>query len=392
MPWNEPGNSSNNKDPWTGRPKQTPPDLEAFLRDLRKKIAALFKLKALNKNTMAFTKTFLPKQLNLKILGLIFSVLLLTWLFSGFFNVTPSEQAVITRFGKYHATLSPGHHWIFRPIETRYIISEKNSPFTYETNLLTRDKNKIALTVKAHYVINNARQYLFADTQSMQSLHDAIANATHQTLSQFSLAQLLSTNFFSLQQTLQIKIDELLTKYATGLTINDLEIEPIQAPEELKASFDEVTQAQTEKEQLENQAKTYAMQLKPKSQGEAKDLIANAKNYQQEVILKAKAETTRFLALLPAYEASPKLTRQRLYLEAMQAMMKHSHKMLLDVPNNTSLSLNLDSLTKQHFGKLTPSDSPLLTSSTKPKTVLSTVTPVKKDNMPSSYNVTGGYE
>ncbi|MDQ8039167.1 MAG: protease modulator HflK N-terminal domain-containing protein, partial [Rickettsiella sp.] len=101
MPWKEPGNSSNNKDPWTGRPKQTPPDLEAFLRELRKKIAAFFKVKAINRNTTAFTKTFFPIRLNTKTVGIFFSVLLLVWVFSGFFRVDPYQQAVITRFGKY---------------------------------------------------------------------------------------------------------------------------------------------------------------------------------------------------------------------------------------------------------------------------------------------------
>lgn len=392
MPWNEPGNSSNNKDPWTGRPKQTPPDLEAFLRDLRKKIAAFFKLKAFNKNAHAFTKTFLPAQFNIKILGLIFSALFLSWLFSGFFSVAPSEQAVITRFGKYHATLSQGHHWIFRPLETRYIISEKNVAFSYETNLLTRDENKVSLVIKARYAVDNARQYLFANTQSLQSLQDAMANATHQTLSQFSLAQLLTANLFSLQQTLQSKIDALLAQYATGLSVSDLEIQTIQAPEALKASFEEVTQAQTEKEQLENQAKTYALQLEPKTQGETKNLIANAKNYQQEVILKAKAETARFLALLPAYEASPLLTRKRLYLDAMQAMMAHSHKMLLDIPSNTSLALNLENMTKPSVEKPSITASTQTDYTTKPNTVLSMATPAKNDKVPSSYNITGGYE
>jgi modulator of FtsH protease HflK len=98
MPWNEPGNSSN-KDPWTGRSKQTPPDLEAFLRGLRKKIVALFKSKTFNKSKTTFTKTLLP-QLNTKLLSLIFSFLVLAWLVSGFFTVAPSEQAVITLFGK----------------------------------------------------------------------------------------------------------------------------------------------------------------------------------------------------------------------------------------------------------------------------------------------------
>ena len=392
MPWNEPGNSSNNKDPWTGRPKQTPPDLEAFLRELRKKIVALFKSKSFNKNTTAFTKAFLPTRLNAKFLGLIFSFLIVAWLFSGFFTVAPSEQAVITLFGKYQTTLSPGRHWIFRPIETRTIISEKNTPYTYQTTVLTRDENKASIVIKVHYTIVNPSQYLFSNTQPLQSLQEAIANASNQILGKFSLEQLLTANLFSLQQTLHLKIDKLLALYATGLVLSDIELQPIQVPEELKASFDVLNQAQTEKEQLENQAKAYALQIEPKTQGEAEQLIANAQNYQQEVILNAKAETARFLALLPAYEASPLLTRKRLYLAAMQAMMLHSNKMLIDNPSNISLYLNSDpavtppaekTKTNQAAEKSTPENTSSLQVATSANT---------NNTLPSSYNITGGYE
>lgn len=394
MPWNEPGNSSNNKDPWSGRPKQTPPDLEAFLRDLRKKIAAIFKLKVLNnKGARNLSKTVLPAEFNIKIVGLIFGLFLLAWLWSGFFTVEPSEKAIITRFGKYHTTLLQGHHWIFRPFESRYIVSEKNVAFSYQTNLLTRDKNKVSLIIKAQYAIADARQFLFADAKSLQSLQDAVANATHQTLSQYSLTQLLTANLFSLQKTLQNKTQVLLSEYATGLTVNNLEIQTMQAPDELKASFEEVKQAQTEKEQLENQAKTYALQLQPKIQAETKKIIANAKNYQQKAILKAKEETTRFLALLPAYEASPLLTRKRLYTEAMQTMMTHSYKMLLDIPSNTSLALNLDNMMKQTVKEKTASlSNQTAADTTKPNTVISMADPEKNNTVPSGYDITGGYE
>ncbi len=392
MPWKEPGNSSNNKDPWTGRPKQTPPDLEAILRGLRKKIAALFKLKAFNKNTAVFTKV-LPTQLNTKTIGLIFSVLVLAWLLSGFFTVNASEQAVITRFGKYHTTLSSGRHWIFRPIETRYIISEKNTPYSYQINLLTQDKNKVSVATTLHYTIANARQYLFSNTQPLQSLQEALANTINKTLGQITLEKLLTTNLFSLQQSLQAEINKLLDNYETGLAVNDIEIQPIQIPEELKAAFEDVTNAELEKKQLENQAKVYAIQIEPNSKEQSERLIADAKNYQQEVILNAKAETARFLALLPTYEASPELMRKRLYLEAMQTMMAHSNKMLIDNPAHTSLYLNIDKSALQSPEKKNIQTSEK-SSSTKPNTSSPPVaTEAKTDNrLSSSYDITGGYE
>ncbi len=390
MPWNEPGNSSN-KDPWTGRSKQNPPDLEAFLRDLRKKIVALFKSKTFNKSKTTLTKTLLPTQLNTKLLGLIFSFLILAWLFSGFFTVAPSEQAVITLFGKYHTTLSPGRHWIFRPVEARTIISEKNIDYTYQTNILTRDENKVSIVTKIHYTITNPRQYLFSNTQPLQSLQEAIANASNQTLGKLPLEQLLTTHLFSLQQTLYVKINKLLSLYATGLALSDIELQPIQVPDELKASFDAFNQAQTEKEQLENQAKAYAMQIEPKTQAEAEQLLEDAKNYQQKIISNAKTETARFLALLPAYEASPALTRKRLYLATMQTIMLHSNKMLINTPNNISLSLNSGP------SIMPPAEKTKNTQTTEKPTaenpaLLNGTSANTNNTLPSSYNITGGYE
>jgi len=396
MPWNEPGNSRKNKDPWTGRPKQTPPDLEAFLRDLLKKIAALFKLKSPNKNASILTKTLFPPQLNAKIIGVIVGLLLLAWLLSGFFTVNPSEQAVVTRFGQYIATLAPGHHWIFKPIESRYVIhTEKNASFFYQKDLLTRDEARIAVVATLHYAIVNARQYLFSNTQALHSLQALTANTIQQTLGQLSLEQLLTANLFSLQYTLQMKINQSLSKYGTGLALSDIELQPIQVPEALKASFADVQHAQADKKQLENQAKIYALQLEPTAKDQTERLIADAKAYQQAVIVKAKTETTRFLALLPAYEASPILMRKRLYLEAMQVMMAHSNKILVDNPSNASLSFSLNNANLQDSGKTNDNNQAnKKPSSTQENLSLSNTSKTLNtaNTMPNTYDITGGYE
>jgi len=121
MPWNEPGDPSKNKDPWTGRPKQTPSDLEALLRGLYKKVIALFKLRAANKK-LGFSYAFLPTELNAKALGLLSIVCLFVWLALGIFKVDTDESAVVTHFGVYNATLNAGYHWILRPFQQYTLI------------------------------------------------------------------------------------------------------------------------------------------------------------------------------------------------------------------------------------------------------------------------------
>jgi len=399
MPWNEPGNSSNNKDPWTGRPKQTPPDLEAILRDLLKKIATLLKLRPSHKGTFIRVKAFSLSQLNAGIMGLACILLLLAWLFSGFFTVNSSEQAIVTRFGQYVTTLSLGRHWILKPIESYYVIHpQKNDPLSYSVNLLTRDDNAVSIVATLHYMISDARQYLFGNKKALQSLQAITISVLQQTVGQLSLEQLLTANLSILQQTLQLRINQSLVKYGSGLILQDIELQPIQVPEALKASFVDLASARADKEQLEQQARAYAIQIKSTINEQSERLIANAKTYQQKVILQARVDTTRFLALLPAYEAAPELTRKRLYMDAIQSMLAHSNKVLIDNSVNTSLHFSLDDTISQKLEKTNASgdqaNEKSLAASTNTTASNANSRPFQKaaDDISSIYLTSGGYE
>lgn len=396
MPWNEPGNSSNNKDPWTGRPRQTPPDLEAFLRDLLKKIVALFKLKA-NHNNKAFVKAFVPTHLNARRIGLLLGFLILAWLGSGFFVLDPYEQAVVTRFGKYQTTLSSGRHWIFKPFETRYVIPEKAITVPYQTDLMTRDANKVTVSAKIHYALVNARQFIFSNTQTLQSLQGLTARAVQQVLGNFSLKQLLNADPIVLQHLLQVELNTLLSKYTAGLAVSDIELQALQVPHALQASFEDLAHARSEKEQLENQARIAATQTVLDAKSRAEHLLMDAKTYQQETILRAKAETTRFLALLPAYEASPALTRKRLFADMLQTVMPYSNKMLINDPATIALYLNANKekpIIEEHPKATIPTT--MATDTTLAATSVSSLGEANalktKQGEPSSYGTSGGYE
>lgn len=387
MPWNEPGDPSKNKDPWTGRPKQTPPDLEAFLRDLYKKIVALFKLRILNKKS-ALARPFLPAKLNAKTMSLILSFCLLTWLSLGFFKVNTDESAVITRFGAYSATVDSGYHWILKPFQHYTIInSGKINKLSTTVKLLTQDGNKIAVDVNIDYSIVNPHNYLFSRAYPLLSLQDTMHNLVNRILSPFTLNQLLTMSHFSLSERLQKQLNILMIKGQTGLAIKNIELGSIQIPQQLQALFNDATNAKNDKEQQEKLANVYAIQVEPRAKVLAQRLITDAKAYQQEMVLKAKTETIRFLALLPAYEASPSLTKKRLYLTALMAHNK------LIATNNTHSSLTLDqssTTSPEKADKLSPS---LAINDKKESTTYNNAPNNKtNDTIPSSYNISGGYE
>lgn len=394
MPWNEPGDPSKNKDPWTGRPKQTPPDLEAFLRDLVKKIVALFKLRILNKKSaLARPFPFLPTKLNAKSLSLISIVCLLAWLALGFFKVNMGESAVITRLGAYSTTLGSGYHWILKPFQHYTIVnSGKLAKLSTQVKLLTQDENKIAVDVDIDYSIANPRNYLFATAQPLLSVQETLHNVVNQVLSQFTLKQLLSTSNFSLAERLQKQLDTLTIQQQTGLAIKNIELGPIQIPEQLHASFTDVANAKNDKQQLEKLANVYAIQVEPRARALAQRLITDAKAYQQEVVLKAKTDIIRFLALLPAYEAAPALTRKRLYLSALQTMMAHSNKLVVANNANTNFSLTLDQLQTASPVNAEIEKAPTSTSNDKTSSIDNESNNKTNNTIPSSYNISGGYE
>lgn len=394
MPWNEPGDPSKNKDPWTGRPKQTPPDLEAFLRDLYKKIIALFKLRVVNKKS-GFARSFLPTRLNAKAIGLFSIFCLLLWLALGFFKVNIDESAVVTRLGVYSTTLDSGYHWILKPFQQYTIInSGKVKNLSTTVKLLTQDENKIAININIDYSIVNPRNYLFSNAHPLLNLQDMLHNAANRVLSQFTLNQLLTISHFSLANKLQKQLNTLMVKNQTGLAIKNIELGSIQIPKQLQAAFTDVTNARHDKEQLEKLANAYAIQVEPHAKTEAQKIIVEAKAYQQETVLKAKTDIIRFLALLPAYDASPLLTRKRLYLSALQTMMTHSNKLLVTNSDNTHFSLTLDqsnTIPSVNTDKLV---SKSLTINAKHEKNENNELPGNKKNntLPSSYNISGGYE
>ncbi|HEY2566114.1 MAG TPA: FtsH protease activity modulator HflK [Candidatus Aquirickettsiella sp.] len=391
MPWNEPGDPSKNKDPWTGRPKQTPPDLEAFLRDLYKKIVALFKLRILHKKS-ALARPYLPAKLNAKTMSLISVFCLIAWLALGFFKVNTDESAVITHFGAYRSTMGAGYHWILKPFQHATIInSGKINKFSTSVNLLTRDENKIAVNINIDYSIVDPRRFLFAAAHPLFNFQENIDSIVNRVLSQFTLNQLLSTSHFSLAARIQKQLNTLI-KEQTGLAVKNIDLVSIQLPEQLQASFTDVASAKSDKEQLEKQANIYATQVEPRAQLLAQQLIADANAYQQEIVLKAKIEIIRFLALLPAYETSPTLTKKQLYLAALQTMIAHSNNNKLLVANNSSIN----SLTRDQSNTTASTNTDKLTVSTsndkKENTDNHELSLKTNNSIPSSYNISGGYE
>lgn len=346
MPWNEPGSSNNgDKDPWTGKPKQSgPPDLEAALRQFKKKLQAYLGNKKPGNGPGKDNSDQPPFQFGRNRIIAVIALLIIAWIAWGFFIVDASEKAVVLRFGKYAETVGPGLHWILRGVESQQTINQHISNYAYEAEMLTKDGNIVSVAVTVQYYINNPRDYLFSVVDAEESLAQATASALRQVIGQNDLDVILTSKREQIQQQVQAQITNILSKYQTGLIITDAPIQSARAPDEVKEAFDDTIKAQEDQQRFENQALSYTMTVVPLATGQAQRLAAEAKAYQQQVVLHAQAEVAPFLALLPEYQQAPAVTRQRIYIETLQAVFADTNKVLVDTTGNNMFYLPLDKL------------------------------------------------
>lgn len=395
MPWNEPGNSGNDKDPWTGKPKKSgPPDLEAALRDFRKKLAQFLGQKTPKKEEGGTGGEQSPasKKFSGFGIGTIAFFIVLAWIFWGIFIVGPAEKAVVLRFGKYVNTLGPGPHWIPRFFEEAYVINEQRiSNYSYNAAMLTKDQNIVSVAVAVQYRISNARNYLFNVVKADESLQQATASALRQVIGRTNLDEVLTSGRDQIRQSVQDQINTILNRYQTGLLITDVAMQPAKAPDEVKEAFDDAIKAQEDEQRFENQAQAYAMQVVPIAKGQAQRLLADAKAYEQQVVLRAQAEIATYIALLPEYTKAPEVTRERLYLETLQNVLSKNSKVLVDTNGNNMFYLPLDQLTR-NIAK--PGETPAVAAPNTSAANSTTSTPIPAENSSAettTQSTPGGY-
>lgn len=342
MAWNEPDDNKKEQDPWRDKKEPAPPDLDEALKKLQQKLRQILGIKpSQGKLNRSRGKNFLSINL-----GIIAAALFALWILSGIFIVGPAERAVILRFGKYADTVGPGPHWLARFIETKYVVDvEKVSTFSYTAEMLNKDENIVSVSVAVQYRISNLRDYLFNVVNPIESLQQATASSLRQVIGHTTLDEILTVGREKVRQEVFDLLQQVLVNYSTGIVITDVTMLPAKAPEEVKSAFDDAIKAQEDEQRFINQAYGYTASVEPIARGKAQRIVQEAKAYKEKVILQAKGDASRFLAMLAEYQQSPEVTRERLYIDALQSVLSQSSKILLDTNgSNNVLYLPLDKM------------------------------------------------
>jgi membrane protease subunit HflK len=336
--------NQNNKDPWGNNNNNDGPDFD----ELIKKFSAI--LGGGNKNSNGSSSGGDFKMPTKKIFGYGFFAAAVIYGSLCVYQLDSSEQSVVLRFGEYHKTSEEGLNFMLAGVDERYIENVTlTRRYSQSANMLTKDENIVDVTVSAQYRIANLKDFVLNVKDPEASLRQATESALRHVVGDNTLDQTLTVGRENIAIRVGERLQSYLDIYQTGLIVQQINIEKTDPPAAVKDAFDDVVAAREDKERLQNEAERYALTIVPEARGQAQARIQDAEGYRKEVVSNAEGEVARFDKLLEEYEKAPKVTRDRLYIDAMQSVLSNSTKVMVDVEGgNNLLYLPLDKIMEQN--------------------------------------------
>jgi membrane protease subunit HflK len=293
--------------------------------------------------------TLSPKLIKYGVIG----IFALIFIFSSFFTISPEEVGVILRFGKFSHLASPGlnfklplgidnlykvsvqrqqkEEFGFRTenagVRTRY----SQTSFLDESLMLTGDLNAAEVEWIVQYRIADPYKFLFKvrDTQStFRAMTEAVVR---EIVGDRTVNEVLTIGRQEISVAVQVKLQELCNQYETGIKVDQVVLQDVNPPDRVKPSFNEVNEAQQEREKLINQAQAEFNKVIPRARGEAEKMIQEAEGYALERVNHAKGEAARFNSIFGQYRLAKEVTKQRIFLETMNTILpKVGKKLIID--------------------------------------------------------------
>jgi membrane protease subunit HflK len=330
MGWNEPPDNNKGKDPWGNRGDgDGPPDLDEIVRKMQKGLGGIFGGRP---GKIGDSNSMFPFLMGL--------ILLLMWLaFDMTYLIDQQERGVVLRFGEHVDTLEPGLNIRFpRPIEQveKVNVGQVRS-ITHKALMLTQDENIVDVEVAVQWRIGDATEYLFNVYSPAATLRQVTESSVREVIGKSKLDFVLTEGRSEIAERIQSLIQETLGDYKTGIYISTAEMQPAKPPEEVKAAFDDAIKAREDEQRQVNEAEAYRNDILPRARGGAARLREESNGYKSRIISKAEGEANRFEQLLAEYQRAPEVTRERLYLDAIESVFTNTNKVLIDNDNGNSL-------------------------------------------------------
>lgn len=342
---------------WRAQNNDGPPDLDQVLRDVSRKINALFG--GGGKNGYQPNQSNNNLNINIPVLPII-GLVVLIWFSTGFYKVDSGSLGVEQRFGKMaEDATEPGLHWhLPYPIETVSVVNMdevRRLEVGYRTSgdggtgkikqpqealMLTEDENIIELQFAVQYNLNNAKHYLFNNRATDEAVKSAAESAIREVVGKNKLDNLLQKGLVDTSARMQ----EILDRYQSGVHIISVSLQSALPPEPVQEAFEDVNRANQDNQRQVNEGQAYAKDVIPKSRGQASRLMAEAAGYKLKMENQARGNASRFDQILTQYNNAPEVTRQRLYLDAQEQILSTVSKVVVEQKAGTMLYLPIDKM------------------------------------------------
>jgi membrane protease subunit HflK len=329
----------------------TPPDLEVLVRQGQDRLGRMLRGGG-------------PR--GLIVLALLALAGLGAW--TAYYTVPSDSVAVVQRFGKYLKEVPPGLHFklplgidaativpVKRQLKQEFGFTTPGASDPYqsprdnnrqkrETEMVTGDLNAALVEWVVQYRISDPVKFLFEVREPSETLRYVSESVMREVVGDRTVDEVITIGRQEIETEALTKMQSLSTKYAMGISIDQVQLKNINPPEPVQESFNEVNQAQQEKEKLINEARRDYNKVIPLAEGEKDQRIREADGYRLKRVNEAEGDVARFSALLAEYRKAPEVTRRRIYIETLQEVMPGIRsKIIIDEQARSILPLlNLD--------------------------------------------------
>ncbi|HCH5800968.1 TPA: FtsH protease activity modulator HflK [Vibrio parahaemolyticus] len=355
MAWNAPGNNNGNNgrdnDPWgnnnrggqrPGGRDQGPPDLDEVFNKLSQKLGGKFGKKGGGGSSIGGGGGAIG-------FGVIAIIAIAVWIFAGFYTIGEAERGVVLRLGKYDRIVDPGLNWRPRFIDEYEAVNVQAIRSLRASGLmLTKDENVVTVAMDVQYRVADPYKYLYRVTNADDSLRQATDSALRAVIGDSLMDSILTSGRQQIRQSTQETLNQIIDSYDMGLVIVDVNFQSARPPEQVKDAFDDAIAAREDEERFIREAEAYKNEILPKATGRAERLKKEAQGYNERVTNEALGQVAQFEKLLPEYQAAPGVTRDRLYIDAMEEVYTNTSKVLIDSESSGNLLyLPIDKLAGQ---------------------------------------------
>ncbi|MBO3760785.1 FtsH protease activity modulator HflK [Ciceribacter sp. L1K23] len=354
-PWGG-GGGGNNQGPWGQGPNRprggggggngNPPDLEDIIRRGQDKL-----------------KNIVPGGFNGGAIFAVVAILLVFWLMQAVYTVQPDERGVELRFGKPKDEISmPGLHFHLWPLETVELVkvteqqqnigSRGNTSGTNTGWMLTGDQNIVNVQFSVLFTVTDPKAYLFNVESPAETLQQVADSAMREVVGRRPAQDIFRDDREGISNLVRDIIQGTIDRYGAGIAINAVPIEDAAPPREVADAFEEVQRAEQDEDRIVEEANRYANQQLGQARGQAAQVREEASAYRDRVVNEATGEAQRFISIYDQYVNAPDVTRQRIFLETMENVLKNSNKVIIEggqgvVPYLPLNELNRSATTQQ---------------------------------------------